>query len=77
MISKSLWRRRQSYCSWRKRFELIFGKQLNDWNRLAESFKSYDEVETVLSIKDLQKLVKNTKKEQFDLEPFIKILLPA
>ena len=47
-------------------------KQLNAWNKLADSFKSYDEVETVLSIKDLQKLVKNTKKEQFDLEPFIK-----
>ncbi|WP_422106172.1 efflux RND transporter permease subunit [Winogradskyella sp.] len=45
--------------------------QLNHWNRLAESFKSYDEVETVLSIKDLQKLVKNSKKERFDLEPFI------
>lgn len=47
-------------------------KQFNAWNNLADSFKSYDEVETVLSIKDLQKLVKNTKKEQFDLEPFIK-----
>jgi len=47
-------------------------KQLNAWNNLADSFKSYNEVETVLSIKDLQKLVKNTKKEQFDLEPFIK-----
>ncbi|WP_296381182.1 efflux RND transporter permease subunit [Winogradskyella sp.] len=47
-------------------------KQLNAWNTLAESFKDYNEVETVISIKDLQKLVKNTKKEQFDLEPFIK-----
>ncbi|MGB1232210.1 MAG: efflux RND transporter permease subunit [Winogradskyella sp.] len=47
-------------------------KNFNAWNSLAESFKSYNEVETVLSIKDLQKLVKNTKKEQFDLEPFIK-----
>ena len=47
-------------------------QQLNAWNKLAESFKTYDEVETVLSIKDLQKLIKNTKKEQFDLEPFIK-----
>ena len=47
-------------------------KQFNAWNNLAESFKSYDEVETVLSIKDLQKLVKNTEKKQFDLVPFIK-----
>ena len=47
-------------------------EQLNAWNELAESFKPYEEVETVISIKDLQKLVKNTEKEQFDLEPFIK-----
>lgn len=47
-------------------------KQLNAWNRLAESFKAYDEVETVISIKDLQKLLKNTKEQQFDLVPFIK-----
>ncbi|MBJ7882778.1 efflux RND transporter permease subunit [Gelidibacter salicanalis] len=46
-------------------------EKLNAWNRLSESFKQYDEVETVLSIKDLQKLVKNTEKEKFDLQPFI------
>jgi predicted RND superfamily exporter protein len=51
---------------------LFSPRQLNAWNKLAESFKPYDEVETVLSIKDLQKLVKNDIKEQFDLEPFIK-----
>lgn len=47
-------------------------EKLNAWNRLSESFKHYDEVETVLSIKDLQKLVKNTEKQKFDLQPFIK-----
>ncbi|WP_179318980.1 efflux RND transporter permease subunit [Winogradskyella helgolandensis] len=47
-------------------------KQLNAWNALADSFKGYDEVEAVLSIKDLKKLVKNTEKIKFDLEPFIK-----
>lgn len=47
-------------------------KELNAWNQLADSFKGFDEVETVISIKDLQKLVKNTEKKQFDLEPFIK-----
>ncbi len=46
--------------------------QFNAWNNLAESFKPYNEVETVLSIKDLQKLVKNNEKKQFDLVPFIK-----
>lgn len=47
-------------------------EKLNAWNQLSESFKHYDEVDAVLSIKDLQKLVKNTEKEKFDLEPFIK-----
>ncbi|WP_179334288.1 efflux RND transporter permease subunit [Winogradskyella costae] len=46
--------------------------QLNAWNSLADSFKGYDEVDAVLSIKDLKKLVKNTEKVQFELEPFIK-----
>ncbi|MCB0381840.1 MAG: MMPL family transporter [Psychroserpens sp.] len=47
-------------------------EKLNAWNKLSEDFKSYDEVETVVSIKDLQKLIKNTKAEKFELEPFIK-----
>ncbi len=47
-------------------------EKLNAWNKLSEDFKTYDEVETVVSIKDLQKLVKNKKEEQFDLVPFIK-----
>ena len=47
-------------------------EKLNAWNQLSEDFKSYDEVETVVSIKDLQKLIKNTVEEKFDLEPFIK-----
>ena len=47
-------------------------KQLNAWNSLADSFKGYDEVDAVLSIKDLKKLVKNTEKVKFELEPFIK-----
>ncbi|MEY8849752.1 RND family transporter [Psychroserpens sp. XS_ASV72] len=46
--------------------------KLNAWNQLSEDLKAYDEVETVLSIKDLQKLVKNTEEEKFDLEPFIR-----
>ena len=45
-------------------------ENLNAWNKFSDSFKQYKEVETVISIKDLQKLVKNNKKEKFDLEPF-------
>lgn len=47
-------------------------EKLNAWNNLSKDFKAFDEVETVVSIKDLQKLIKNTNEEKFDLEPFIK-----
>lgn len=47
-------------------------EKLNAWNQLSEDFKAYNEVETVVSIKDLQKLVKNNDAQKFELEPFIK-----
>ncbi|MEH6537086.1 MAG: efflux RND transporter permease subunit [Psychroserpens sp.] len=47
-------------------------EKLNAWNQLSEDFKAYDEIETVVSINDLQKLIKNTDEERFDLVPFIK-----
>lgn len=47
-------------------------EKFNTWNNLSDSFKGYDEVETVVSIKDLQKLIKDTENEKFKLEPFIK-----
>jgi len=46
-------------------------EKLNAWNALSEVFKKDKEVETVVSIKDLQKLKKDTKNQKFDLEPFI------
>ena len=46
-------------------------ENLNAWNNLVSSFKGFSEIETVVSINDLQKLIKNTRKEKFDLEPFI------
>lgn len=46
--------------------------KLNAWNALSDSFRDAPEVETVVSIKDLQKLVKDLKNEKFALEPFIK-----
>lgn len=47
-------------------------EKLNAWNKLSEDFKSYPEVETVVSINDLKKLVKDTEQEKFVLKPFIK-----
>jgi len=46
-------------------------EKLNAWNRLSEKFKTSAAVETVISINDLQKLIKNNADERFDLEPFI------
>ena len=46
--------------------------KLNAWNQLSEDFKAFDEVETVVSLNDLQKLIKNKEAEKFDLVPFIK-----
>jgi predicted RND superfamily exporter protein len=51
---------------------LLTVKKLNAWNKLSEKFKKYKEVETVVSVKDLQKLVKDTVQEKFTLKPFIK-----
>lgn len=47
-------------------------EKLNAWNQLSQDFKAFNEVETVVSINDLQKLVKNKNDERFDLVPFIK-----
>ncbi len=46
--------------------------KLNAWNKLSERLKKHEGVETVVSIKDLQKLVKDRANEKFRLEPFIK-----
>ena len=47
-------------------------EKLNAWNKFSDDFKQYKEFEAVISIKDLQKLVKNNQKEKFELKPFIK-----
>ena len=47
-------------------------EKLNAWNKLSESFKQHDGIETVVSIKDLQKLIKDDANEKFSLTPFIK-----
>ncbi|WP_412987838.1 efflux RND transporter permease subunit [Pontimicrobium sp. IMCC45349] len=47
-------------------------ENLNAWNKLSGSFKEFEEVESVVAISDLQKLIKNKKEKQFNLEPFIK-----
>lgn len=51
---------------------LLTPAKLNAWNKLADSFKKQKAVETVISVKDLQKLVKDTLNQKFQLQPFIK-----
>ena len=45
---------------------------LNAWNNLAQNFKNNPSVASVVSIKDLQKLIKNNELKKFDVQPFIK-----
>ncbi|MDA9875688.1 efflux RND transporter permease subunit [Flavobacteriaceae bacterium] len=51
---------------------LLTVEKLNAWNTFSKSFKTHPNVDAVIAIKDLQKLVKNERKKQFDLIPFIK-----
>lgn len=47
-------------------------EKMNAWNKLSDRFKAFDAVDAVISLKDLQKLVKDDVNERFVLEPFIK-----
>lgn len=47
-------------------------EKLNAWNSLSAELGTHKEIETVISLGDLQKLVKNTKEQKFDIRPFTK-----
>lgn len=47
-------------------------KNMNAWKKLSDTLKTFNEVETVVSINDLQKLIRDDKNQKFKLEPFIK-----
>ena len=51
---------------------LLTVSKLNAWNKLSEDLKKFKEVDAVISIKDLQKLEKDTIHQKFILKPFIK-----
>ena len=44
-------------------------KKFNAWNDLVQKFDNLDEIDFTLSIADIQKLKKDTKKRKFVLEP--------
>ena len=45
---------------------------LNAWNRFSKSFENNPNVETIVTLQDLKKLVKNKRTQQFDFIPFFK-----
>lgn len=47
-------------------------EHLNAWHKLADVFRTHKDVENVIAIKDLQKLVKDTLNKRFKLKPFLK-----
>src|SRR5690606_20410297 len=47
-------------------------EKLNARHAISDAFKGYDAVESVIAIKEIQKLVKDTLNDKFSLEPFIK-----
>ena len=51
---------------------LFTPKNWNEWHNLAKKIKNYEAVETVLSINDLQQLVKDTAQNSFILKPLVK-----
>ncbi len=51
---------------------LLTVSKLNAWNKLSENLKKFKEVDAVISVKDLQKLEKDTINQKFILKPFIK-----
>ncbi len=51
---------------------LFYINKLNAWNKLSDTLKTFNEVESVVSIRDLQKLIRDDNQERFRLEPFIK-----
>ena len=50
---------------------LFKARTFNAWNKLASTIETYDAVEQVVSVNNLQKLTKNNTKKQFELTPFI------
>ncbi|QLE00872.1 MMPL family transporter [Galbibacter sp. BG1] len=51
---------------------LFTPKNFNAWNKLSKQLQAKPEVDLVISTDNLQKLVKNTDDQRFELEPLIK-----
>ena len=54
-----------------KESTLLTVEKLNAWNSFSKSFSDNENIEAVITLQDLKKLIKNEKKQQFDFEPII------
>ncbi len=50
---------------------LLTVEKLNAWNRFSKSFDENENIEAIITLQDLKKLIKNQKNRQFDFEPII------
>ena len=50
---------------------LLTVEKLNAWNRFSKSFDENENIEAIITLQDLKKLIKNQKNQQFDFEPII------
>ena len=50
---------------------LLTVEKLNAWNRFSKSFGDNENIEAIITLQDLKKLIKNPKYQQFDFEPII------
>ena len=50
---------------------LLTVEKLNAWNRFSKSFGGNENIEAIITLQDLKKLIKNQKNQQFDFEPII------
>lgn len=50
------------------------GERFAQWKKLREELDAYEEIDFVLSVDNIQELVKNNKKKKFELKPFISSL---
>ena len=52
--------------------DLLTPKRLADWKQLSEQINAFEEIDFVLSVDNIQELVKNKAKQKFELQPLLK-----
>ena len=50
---------------------LLTAQNFNAWNSFSKSIKKNENIEAVITLQDLKKLIKNQKKQQFNFEPIV------